>query len=112
MFFFSFIVAAAVLYYHWEAMLVSYLSARKIKLPFRSVEELLSNSGHKIILRYGSASEHFFQHNPNLAFQKAYTERILPYKDKYNDLGSIPKLISLQEVMTGITLNAKSDCKY
>ena len=33
-------IGGIVLYYYWEAMLISYLAVRKIELPFRTLEEL------------------------------------------------------------------------
>jgi len=34
----SILVAGTIIYYHWEAMLISYLATRVIALPFKSLE--------------------------------------------------------------------------
>ena len=67
-------------------MLISYLSANKIELPFQNIEEMLENTNYKIILNYNSAGEDFFKLNKKESFAKAYEERILPYKHLYIDL--------------------------
>ena len=46
------ICAGAVLYYHWEAMLISYVAVRKTKLPFTTVDEFSQNSDYKVNMRY------------------------------------------------------------
>ena len=38
--FYSVLLAGTLIYYHWEAMLISYLAVRTIVLPFNSLEEL------------------------------------------------------------------------
>lgn len=44
-------MAGTLLYYHWEAMLISYLSVRKTHLPLRSVEDLDKRSEYKVHCR-------------------------------------------------------------
>ena len=34
------LIGGIILYYYWEAMLISYLAVRKIQLPFRTLEDL------------------------------------------------------------------------
>ena len=46
--FFTIILAGGLVYWHWEAMLISYLSVRTITLPFRSLEDLLYNTDYKV----------------------------------------------------------------
>ncbi len=46
--FFSVVLFGTMVYYHWEAMIISYLSMRTIRLPFNSLEELLSNTEFKV----------------------------------------------------------------
>ena len=46
--FLSVMAAGTLVYYHWEAMIISYLAARNIVLPFRSLEELLGKSNYKV----------------------------------------------------------------
>ena len=44
----SVILAAMIIYYYWEAMLISYLAVRKTQLPFTTLEELAENSNYKV----------------------------------------------------------------
>ena len=47
----------ALLYWHWEAMLISYLATRVIVLPFDGISSLVENSDFKIGLSPGSSYE-------------------------------------------------------
>jgi len=44
-------VAGMLLYWHWEAMVISYLAVKKTVLPYESFEQLLSSSSDKVPLR-------------------------------------------------------------
>ena len=85
MFFFSFIVAAAVLYYHWEAMLVSYLSTRKVTLPFLTLQELYYDTNLRLAIRPSTSWEDNFKYSSEELFQKIFKDRVLPYKDEYEE---------------------------
>jgi hypothetical protein len=50
--FISVMIAGMVFYWHWEAMVISFLAVRKIILPYESFEQLLSSSNDKVILHY------------------------------------------------------------
>ena len=41
-------VAGMLLYWHWEAMIISYLAVKKVVLPYTSFEQLLSDSSDKV----------------------------------------------------------------
>ena len=41
-----------IIYYHWEAMVISYLAVRTIVLPFSSLEDLVTNTNFKVTLFY------------------------------------------------------------
>ena len=41
-------VAGMLLYWHWEAMVISYLAVKKTVLPYESFEQLLSSSSDKV----------------------------------------------------------------
>ena len=43
-------IAGMVLYWHWEAMIISYLSVNKEVIPYESFEQLLSASNDKVWL--------------------------------------------------------------
>ena len=46
--FITVLTGSMMLYYLWEAMLISYFSTPKIDLPFNSLEELLTKSDRKV----------------------------------------------------------------
>ena len=49
----SVIFAGSLLYYHWEAMLISYVAVRKIQLPFITLDEFSENSDYNVnIIEY------------------------------------------------------------
>ena len=41
-------IAGMLLYWHWEAMLISYLAVKKVVIPYKSFEQLLSSSNDKV----------------------------------------------------------------
>ena len=77
---------ASVLYLLWEAMLISYLSARTITLPFKSIEELILKSDHKIFLRPYSTQMDSLRYSSNPILQRGFTERVEPNLPFYVDL--------------------------
>ena len=50
------ILAGALIFWHWEAMIISYLAMRKVQLPFQSLEELVKGTDYNVreILNYPS----------------------------------------------------------
>ena len=46
--FISIFVGSMLLYYQWEAMLISYFQTPTISIPFNSLEEFLSKSDKKV----------------------------------------------------------------
>ena len=80
-------VASLVLYYHWEAMLISYLATRKIVLPFTNMEELISKTSFKVAVMPGTSYEDTFKYATEGSWQTAWNERIQPYLDDYKDNG-------------------------
>ncbi len=81
--FFSIIVAGALFTYHWEAMLISYLTSRSNALPFQNIDELLKKTTTNVVLLPGSASEDYFRHNKDPVWKEVFTTRIAPYLDQY-----------------------------
>ena len=75
--------AGIVIYYYWEAMLISYLSTRFIALPFTNIRDLVENSDFKIALIKGTSFEDAFKLSPDPIWRKAYSERIEPFLDQY-----------------------------
>ena len=66
-------------------MLISYLSARTITLPFKDVEELMLKSNDKIFVQPYSAQMDSFRYSSVPIFQRVYTERIEPNLPFYVD---------------------------
>ena len=76
-------LAGIVIYYYWEAMLISYLSTRFISLPFTNIRDLVENSDFKIGLLKATSMEDSFKLSTDPIWQKAYSERIKPFFDQF-----------------------------
>ena len=81
---FSVMLASVLLYWHWEAMLISYLATRVIVLPFKNIEELVKTTSFKIALNPGTSYEDAFKYSTEPSWQEAYKYRIEPYLDNYH----------------------------
>ena len=80
------VVFGLVIYYHWEAMLVSYLSARFIVMPFNSIPELITNTDYKIVVLPGSSTLDSFKQSNDFYRQQAWKNRIEPnIKEEFED---------------------------
>ena len=64
-------------------MLISYLAARVIVLPFDDIATLLTKSDFQITLLAGSAQEDAFKLSKDDVWQRAWKERIEPYLEDY-----------------------------
>ena len=74
--------AGVLIYYHWEAMLVSYLSTRFTILPFKDINGLMMTD-YKIGVKVGANQQDYFRLSKDPLLQKAYKERIEPNLDQY-----------------------------
>ena len=83
MIFFSIMIFGAVLYWYWEAMLISYLATRVIVLPFDGIATLLTKSDFQIAIMPGSGHEDAFKFSTDDIWQRAWKERIQPYLEDY-----------------------------
>ena len=75
--------ASVLLYWHWEAMLISYLATRVIVLPFNNIDELVKSTSFKIALNPGSSYEDAFKFATDPSWQVAWKERIEPDLQDY-----------------------------
>ena len=50
--FYCVLLAGTLIYYHWEAMLISYLAVRTIVLPFNSLEELAYQTDFNVSYKF------------------------------------------------------------
>ena len=71
------------MFWHWEAMLISYLATRIISLPFKDIPDLVSNTEFRIILRPGTAFEDAFKTSPDQMWQAAWTDRVQPHLEEH-----------------------------
>ena len=82
---FSIVVAAALIFYHWEAMLVSYLSTRKTKLPFNTLTEMYQNTQFRLALIPSTSLEDDFKYSADPIWQKIYKDRLKPHLQEYSE---------------------------
>ena len=61
---FSLLFFGTMMFWHWEAMLISYLATRVISLPFKDIPDLVSNTQFRIILQPGTSFEDAFKTSP------------------------------------------------
>ena len=82
-YFFSFLLGGAIIFWQWEAMVTSYLSARVTSLPFYDLNGLVETSDFKIALMPGSYYVDIFRLSNDSLWQKAYQTRIEPNLESY-----------------------------
>ena len=46
--FFSIMLGGSLVYWHWEAMIISFLAVRTTVLPFKNIEELVGKTKFKV----------------------------------------------------------------
>ena len=98
------------IYYHWEAMLVSYLATRfvvfppclkfnilietlknlslftrKTVLPFTDVKNMYSKTPFRLAMIPDTTYVDNFKYSPDPVFQSIYSERIEPHLQEYRD---------------------------
>ena len=71
------------IFWHWEAMLISYLATRVISLPFKDIPDLVSNTQFRIILQPGTSFEDAFKTSPDQSWQTAWTDRVQPHLEEH-----------------------------
>jgi hypothetical protein len=49
---FSLLFFGTMIFWHWEAMLISYLATRVISLPFKNIPGLVANTGGPRLVRF------------------------------------------------------------
>lgn len=68
---------------HWNAKLVSFLSIQHLALPFTNLAELMQDPSYTIALIPNSAHEEDFKFSSDALWLQAYQDRIRPNLDKY-----------------------------
>ena len=92
---FSLLFFGTMLFWHWEAMLISYLAKRVIPLPFKDIPDLISNTQFPIILTPGSFPEDAFKTSLDPVWQTAWTDRVKPHLEEhvgFTDLEFVDKI--------------------
>ena len=84
--FFSLLFFGTMIFWHWEAMLISNLATRIISLPFKDIPELVSNTKFRIILIPGTSFEDTFKTSTDQNWQVAWTDRVQPHLEEHEDL--------------------------
>ena len=77
---------SVLLYYLWEAMLISYLAARITVLPFTGIETLVTNSDFKIAVNPNSFQQSAFENSVDPIWQTAWQDRIKPHMNYYEEI--------------------------
>ena len=80
---FSLLFFGTIMFWHWEAMLISYLATRVISLPFKDIPDLVSNTQFRIILQPGTSFEDAFKTSPDQNWQTAWTDRVQPHLEEH-----------------------------
>ena len=90
------------MFWHWEAMLISYLATRVTVLPFYTLTGLLKTSDFRIALNPGSSYEDAFKLSKDPTWQEAWINRIQPYLDDYRNESSRMINFPLKEAKTAL----------
>ena len=81
---FSLLFFGTMIFWHWEAMLISYLATRVISLPFNDISDLVANTQFRIILMPGSSYEDDFKTSTDPTWQTAWTDRVQPHLEEHD----------------------------
>ena len=77
-------LSSVLLYFLWEAMLVSYLAVDVQVLPFNGMETFISSSNYKMTTGIpGSYAQSVFEYATDPTWKAVFTERLEPYIDDY-----------------------------
>ena len=80
---FSLLFFGTMIFWHWEAMLISYLATRVISLPFKDIPDLVTNTKFRIILIPGTSFEDAFKTSTNPTWQTAWNDRVQPHLEEH-----------------------------
>ena len=78
----STLVCGIVLYYHWEAEIMSHLAVRRSDLPFENLKELAGNPEFKLIVPRGTSLLDFFKYSKDPVYMKMWKENLEPFLDE------------------------------
>ena len=72
---FSLLFFGTLMFWHWEAMLISYLASRVIVMPFNDIAQLVSDTDFRIILNPSTSFEDAFKFSQDPDWQAAWIQR-------------------------------------
>jgi len=78
-----FLVASALIWWHWEAKLISFLSSRKTNMPFSTLEEMYQRTDFRLALIPATSYEDNFKYSNDPIWKAIYAERLQPYLEEY-----------------------------
>ena len=76
-------LSSVLLYFLWEAMLVSYLAVDVQVLPFNGMETFMSKSNYKMASAPGWYAYSVFEYATDPTWKAVFTERLEPYVDDF-----------------------------
>jgi hypothetical protein len=79
----SLLFFGTMIFWHWEAMLISNLATRIISLPFKDIPDLVANTQFRIILSPGTSFEDAFKTSTDQNWQVAWTDRVQPHLEEH-----------------------------
>ena len=79
----SLIFFGTMMWWHWEAMVISYLAVVVTVLPFKDIPDLVTNTQFRIVLMPGGANEDDFKTSRDPTWQTAWTDRIQPHLEEH-----------------------------
>eukprot|EP00095_Tigriopus_kingsejongensis_P012527 maker-scaffold455_size166772-snap-gene-0.36 protein:Tk12527 transcript:maker-scaffold455_size166772-snap-gene-0.36-mRNA-1 annotation:"hypothetical protein L798_01404" len=117
--FLAIILGGSVVFWHWEAMIISYLAVRVPALPFQDLEGLLSKTNKKILVKPGSSYVDGFRYSLDPLIQEAWQSRIKDYLDTYPNsrrdltdlVASDPDYVLYDNFYSSRTFDAYRRCK-
>ena len=80
---FSLLFFGTMMFWHWEAMLISYLATRVVSLPFKGIPDLVANTQFRIILTPGSSYVDAFKTSPDQNWHSAWIDRVQPHLEEH-----------------------------
>ena len=92
---FSLIFFGTMIFWHWEAMLISYLATRVTSLPFKDITDLVVNTQFRIITLPGSSYEDDFKSSTDPIWKAAWTDKVKPHLEEhvgFTDLEFVDKI--------------------
>ena len=79
----SIVFGGILVYYLWEAMLISYLSVKKVYMPFRTLEEFEKTSNYKLVVAKGFSQLDMFRSSKEYPYNDIWAKKMRPYAQDF-----------------------------